>query len=832
MARLLQDVRYALRTFAMAPGFTAIAVGVLALGIGANSAVFSLVNALLFHPLSGRAGELAGLYSHDRTKPDAYRPFSYPNYTDVRDRSSVFDSLMAHTFATVAVPAGDTMRRTFISVVSSNYFDTLGVALAAGRPFTAGEERPGAAIPVVIAGYGAWRAAGFAPSFLGSTLRINTQDFTVVGVTPDGFTGTMAVAAPELWLPLGMFDAIVKDVYRNNGRGLLDRSNAALLVAGRVTPGVDGRVVRERLDLLSAELERAYPAENRNQILSTATLPRMTNSSRPQTDAEIVSIAALVLGLCGVVLLIACLNIANMMLARGAARRREIAVRLAIGANRWRVVRQLLTEGLLLALAGAAAGLVVSYWASRAFAASLLSVLPLALTLDPRPDVNVLAATGGFAVAATMLFALGPALRLSRRNLGTDLKEDTIDRGAIGWFTARNALVVGQIALSLTLLTAGGLFARATLNASASDPGFRYDGALLATIDGSFADFDEARGRAMYRGVLERVRRLAGVAAAAPASTVPFGDTHESRIVEAVGFNPPAGRPPTYRVIGAGYFNALGLTMMRGREFTAEEEDSAEPPPVAIIDEVLARQLFGGRDPIGESIRFGEREASPGERAAAMQVVGIAPAIREDVTERDMPAHIYVPSGRHFRATVHLHVRLQPGADAAGTLAAIRRDIRGVDPRLPVLALTTMRAFHEKSLALWVLKAGGTTFSILGLLALVLAVVGVYGVRSYVVSSRTREIGIRMALGADARSVRWLVLRQGLTLTITGLAIGMPLAITASFVLNSVMWGFTRFDAPVILGAPAVLAAAALLASYIPARRATRIEPVRALRAV
>jgi predicted permease len=534
--------------------------------------------------------------------------------------------------------------------------------------------------------------------------------------------------------------------------------------------------------------------------------------------------------MCAVVLLIACLNVANMLLARGVARRREIAVRLAVGAGRRDIVRQLLTEGALLATLAALGGLTLSYWATRAFAASLVSRLPQALTFDPAPDVNVLVATAAFAGAAAVLFALGPALRLSRGDLVADLKESTPDGVPGGFFTARNALVVGQIALSLALLTAGGLFARATVTTGRADPGFSYDGALLVTVGGNLADFDEPRGRTVFRRILERVRVLPGVTAAAWTSTVPFGDTYESRVVEPVGATGPVGRPPAYRVISGEYFRTLGVTMVRGREFTAEEEDSASAPPVAIVDDALARQLFPGRDALGESIRFGERETLPGEPRLAMQIVGIAPAIREDVTERESPAHVYVPAGRHYRAALHLHVKVGTRIDAASALDAIRREIAGIEPRLPILGLTTMRAFQDRSLALWVLEAGGTVFRILGLLALTLAVVGVYGVRSYLVSSRTREIGIRMALGADRRHVLWMMLRQGFALTVVGLSIGFPLALAVSFALNSAMWGFTGFNAPVILGAPLVLALATLAATYVPARRATRVEPLDALR--
>ena len=353
MRHTLQDLRFGARTLIKTPGFTVVAVLVLALGIGANSAMFSLVNAILLRPLAGKADELVGLYSHDRTRPkSSYRGFAYANYADIRDGNDVFESLLAHTFAMVGVPNGDTTRQTFIEVVSSNYFDALGAPLAAGRSFTREEEQPSARIPVAIVRHE--RA-----ELLGRTIKVNAIDFTVVGVAPRNFTGTMALISPELWLPLGMFDVVVNDIFKKTGSGLADRSNLALVLAGRLKPGVTLAAADARLDALSRQLERAYPAENKEQVLTVSPLPRLSTSTSPSTDSGPAAMSALLMGLSGVVLLIASLNIANMLLARGSARRKEIAIRLAVGGGRGRIVRQLLTEGLLLALAGAAGGLLL-----------------------------------------------------------------------------------------------------------------------------------------------------------------------------------------------------------------------------------------------------------------------------------------------------------------------------------------------------------------------------------------------------------------------------------------------------------------------------------------
>lgn len=834
MTHLLQDLRFGLRAFRKAPGFTAVAVLVLGLGIGANSAIFSIVNAIILKPLSGRADELVGLYSHDRTTPDSYRGFSYANYADIRDKSEIFDGLLAHMFAMVGTQAGDATRRTFIELVSSNYFEALGAHLAAGRAFTIEEERPGAHIPVVIVSYARWKKEGLDPAFIGSTIRINAASFTVVGIVPEGFTGTMALVAAEMFLPLGMFDTVVNDLFKTNTLPLADRANPALIVAGRLEPGLHETAVAARLDAVSRQLEAAYPAVNRNQALTVSPLPRMAASTSPQSDAPLTALTALLLGLSGVVLVIACLNVANMLLARGTARSKEVAVRLALGANRSRIVGQLLTEGLLLAVAGAAMGLLLSYWVMRALTTSLAAAMPLTVTLNPRPDAAVLIATVAFAALGTIVFGLGPALKLSRRDLVTDLKDLGTPRMSAGRrFGVRNLMVIGQVALSLALLTAGGIFARTAMSASAADPGYSYEGLLLASLDPSLAAMNEAQGRAVYARVLDRVRAIPGVESGGLSSSVPFGDVHEGAQLErvAVKVDADAGHARESRIIGADYFSALGLKMIRGRGFTYTEETSPDAPPVAIIDEIVARRLFAGEDPIGQMIRLAVRSGdAPGQRNDPMQIVGIAPPIREELLDRAPAGHLYRPFGGQYRANMHLHVKLARGMDEAAALETLRHAIASVDPRLPVLALSTMQTFHSRSLELWMLTTGGRLFASLGLLALTLAVVGVYGVKSYVVSQRTREIGIRMALGASRGDVLRLVLRDGLFLAGTGVAIGLPLAALVSIAFTKVFVEVGGFDPLVVSVATVLLAASAAVASAIPARRATKVAPLTALR--
>ena len=464
--------------------------------------------------------------------------------------------------------------------------------------------------------------------------------------------------------------------------------------------------------------------------------------------------------------------------------------------------------------------------------------MPLDIAFEPKPDVLVMIVTTTFAVVATIVSGLGPALKLSKTDLVATSKALAADGSP--WlgrrFSARNIMVVGQIALSLMLLSMGGLFARGALMAASANPGFSYDRQLLVGVDPTLVQYDEVRGRASTREVLTRVRALPGVESAALAATVPFGEFHEGHSVERVGG--PA-RPDlaahvnaNYRVIGTSYFKTLNLPMVRGREFTEAEEMSSTAPRVAIIDERLARRLFGADDPLGQMIRYTER---PGEHTKndgePMEIVGIAAPVRDQLFDREAEPAIYEPWGRNYRGNMFVHTRLAHAGTEADLLNTIRRDIRAYDPRLPIVQATTMHAFHDRSLELWAVRSGGRLFLAFGLLALLLAVVGLYGVKSYIVAQRTREIGIRMALGASPGDVMGMVLREGAFLSAVGVALGLPLAALLGYGVSSLLYGVKPLDPIVFLAAPLALAAAALVATWLPARRATRVTPLTALRA-
>ncbi len=857
MSTLLLDLRYSIRLLLKTPAFSLTAILVLALGIGANAAVFSLLNTLLLKPVAGsdRPGQVVGIYSHDHTRPNSYRGFSYPAYVDVRDGATSFSQVTAFSLAFVGIGEGTATRRAFAAAVTPNYFATLGVDLLAGRTFTPDENRPGSLAAVAILSYDYWKSHGGDQAMLGSTFRVNSRPFTIVGIAPRGFTGTSMVVSPDVWVPMGAQPLVANDFMSGSGDfPITDRRNEDLLVVGRLKPGVAETTAEPDLRRLSARLEEAYPAENKNRLLTTHVLPRVSISTNPKDEGELGTLFIMLLVMAGIVLLVASLNLANMMLARGTVRRKEIAMRLALGGGRARIVRQLVTEGLTLSLLGGAVGLVFGYWGVSLLVSALVRFSPVPLTFDAQPDIRVLGATLAFAVMSTLVFGLGPAWRLARTDVVPELKDqgsETGPRGRLRWFGARNVLVVTQIALSLALLTAAGLFTKGAMKAGQADPGYRLDGQVLASVDTSLAGYDETQGRQVYRRLIERLRGIPGVRAASMASVVAFGDMTEGRTVQKGGTPPglgsngrPAGVSSVLYIVGADYFPALGVPVLRGRGFTRAEEEESTAPPVAVIDEPLAKALFPGQDPLGQQIQLAAKEDSapvagqgimlddqqPARQV--MEVVGIVPGLRHQLFDKAPVAHIYMPFGRQFRSGINIHVRAAAAGPAAErvVLQAVRQEIRAVDERLPLLGLKTMTQFRDSSLLVGVVRAGAWLFAVFGGVAVFLAVVGLYAVKSYVVARRTREIGIRMAIGSTSADVMWLILKEGLGVTAAGLAGGCAMSVAIGLGVASLLYEVSAFDPLVFTVAPLLLASAALAACYLPARRATRVAPTVALR--
>jgi len=829
---LWRDLRYGVRMVLKHPGFSATAIIVLALGIGANTAIFSIINAMLLKPLPiHRPGELVGVYVERTTAPGGYRAFSYPNFQDLREQAAAFANLAAHNLTLVGIGDGKATRRVWADAVTANYFETFGVPLALGRAFTAAEEQPGANLPVAIVSHDYWVREGRRPDVLGETILVNAEPLTIVGVAAAGFTGSSVLFRPEVWLPLGLYGTVATDIAGTPGGSLRERDNYMLMAKGRLGPGHSFESVGPELEAIAARLSRAYPATNEDWTLRAAPLPRLIMStSRPTTDGQFAALSALVLGMAGVVLLIACLNLANMLLARGASRRREMAIRLSLGGGRGRVVRQLLTEGFVLSIGGGAVRLVVAVWAAGALVRSIESVLPFGVAFGIGLDWRVLLGTLGFCLLGTLFFGLGPAWQMTGGDIVGDLKQrsNPEPRRGRGLPAPRDLLIVGQVALSLALLTAGGLFLRGAVAASSADPGFAFERGLLLETDPSLAGYDEVQGRTVYRDLLPRLRALPGVDAVSMASMVPFGSFSESREVVPVGADDQGGRAASFTLVADDYFRALGLSMLRGREFTRAEAEGGSGSATAIVDETLARALWPNADPLGQVVRLRQRDGELGD----VTVVGVAPGRRSGISDQQPTPHFYLPAGAEYRANMHVHVRLaEPGRAAANAmLRPVRQAVRGFDARLPILSLQTLEDFRAASAGLWAVQVGASVFSTFGGLALFLAVVGLYGVKSYLVSQRTREIGLRMALGAERADVLWLVLRNGLVMTGAGLLFGVLLSVATARLLAGLLYEVRTFDPLVFALAPMLLAGSALLASYLPARRATRVSPMEALR--
>ncbi|MBZ5536290.1 MAG: ABC transporter permease [Acidobacteriia bacterium] len=843
MQNLWQDLRHSVRLIFRNPGFAALAVLVLALGIGANTAIFTLINNLILRPMPFEKPEqLVGCFSKDTQTPNTFREFSYPNYVDIRDSNGVFTDLTAHSVAIVGITEGDATRRVFSEIVAANYFTTLGVSLWKGGPFTPAEEKPGAAIPVVIVSYEYWRRAGQDPDFVGKSLWINGRAHTIIGIAREGFTGRTMVASSGVWLPLGMYETAVND-FEGVRRPLADRSNYSVFLVGRLKPGITNAQADSQLALLSAQLEKTYPQENAHQTIITHRLSRFSISTDPQDETELRGLSILLAALAALVLLIACFNLANMMLARGTSRRKEFAIRLALGCSRRRILAQLLTEGFLLSLLGAAVGLLFAVWATRLLVYSLNSISPITILLHTTPDIRVFAAMLGFCLFSTVIFSFGPALKAARPDVVGSLKECTGEEAGAGRghriFSSRNLLVVGQLALSLMLLTIAGLFVRGALKAGHVNPGYSLDNGVVVELDAGLVGYDEARGRQLYRRVEERLAALPGVESVSAAATVPFGMISLGRSVlkaedaartRAEDRNQVKTVSARFNIIGADYLHSLGVPLLRGRTFSAVEEEPGSKTPVALVDEALAKKLWPGEDPLGKRIAFQSEDMR--KENPVMEVVGVVPTLTDSLLGVKNGPHVYVPFGQLYQSNINFHLRLlapSPSAEAS-LMRDIRREIHLADEHLPILSLKTMRTQLDQSMDMWLFSTGARMFSLLGGLALFLAVVGVYGLKAYTVARRTREIGIRMALGATMQDTQWMVVKEGLWLTLIGAGLGLALALLTGRLLASLLYEVSPMDPVVLVAAPLLLTAVSLLASYIPARRAAQVDPMVALR--
>ncbi|HET9368365.1 MAG TPA: ABC transporter permease [Candidatus Udaeobacter sp.] len=845
---MIQDFKFAVRQLLKTPGFTTVAVLTLAVAIGVNSASFALINGIVLKPVVPlRPNEVVNVFTARQNASHDYRQFSYNEYRELRDKGKdVFVDVSALEFAVAGIGRDHELRRSFAFLTSENYFPMMGVQPFRGRFYNAEECKPNANMAVVVSSYGFWKRNGGRNDFVGSTLHINGQPYTVIGIAPDGFSGTNALIAPDIWLPLGVRSQL-GSTFGDSERtqDLLNPKTYTFNLTARLRPGLTIDAAKARLPVLAQRLNGIQPEGTEGtRELQIQTPARFGISTQPQDEGPITLIATLLMAMAGAVLLIACLNLANMLLARGTSRSREIAVRLAVGASRWQIVRQLLSEGLVLAVCGGAIGLLFSTWCNDLLLEqfrSLLSSVNFSFVVKLRPDAVVLAVTFFFCLIATMLFSLGPAWKATKADLVNDLKEQVGEPARIGrlgrFFAPRHISVMAQIALSLMLLFAAGLFFRGAVKAAGLDPGFIASGYLISEFDFSLVKKAPADSRRLMFQIVGRVRELPGVTASAIGTMLPYSDFTTARRIlrtkDTMPNDPKAPDPSVnalYTAVTPGYCDALGIKLLRGRDFTQDECENKDGRRVAIVDEELAKKLFPNEDAVGQHIRY----TQPPKDGSAndLEIVGVVSKHRHDIENDSLICRLFVPLAQGYSGQTYLHVRLntQDRRAVIALMPTLRQTLREIDPDLPLLQMAPYIDLMEKSPNLWIVKLGAALFGAFGAIALVLAVVGVYGVKAYAVACRTREIGIRMALGAHRRDVFALIMRQGAMQTALAVSIGVLLSLAAGRVLAKILYQVNPSDPLALVSASLMLAAAALLACFFPARRATRVDPMTALR--
>jgi predicted permease len=800
----LKDAGYAGRTFRRNPGFTALVVVSIAFGIAANTIVFSMVKATLLGALPVK--EPVRLYTFSDGSS-----LSYPDYQDFAALTGVFEGVMAHfPLVPVSIGGAGAPERTWGQLVSGNYFQLLGLQPALGRGILPHEDVVEGRDAVVVLSHALWRRRFHSdPHIVGKAVKLNGLGYTVVGVAPRGFQGTDRGLAPEFWAPLAMYFRLLPEL-GNDKR--TSRHNQWLEVTARLKRGVSREEAQAAANTVYARGQEEVRRKDQPRRTVTLTPAGGIPAARP----FVMGLMAVLMVVVGLVLLIACANVANLLLARAAARQKEIGIRLSAGAGRGRLIRQLLTESLLLAVMGAAAGWALSMGATRAISRLELP-LPVPVAFDFSPDLRVLAFTAGLSVLTGILFGLAPALRATRVDLVTALKDTGGALGGSRRFGLRNALVMTQVALSLVLLVGAGLFLRSLENASSIDIGFRTDNLLLMGVDPKLHGYSEEKSRRFFSELERRVAALPGVRSVSFVDVVPLSIGSSSTSYSAADGKDEKHTNADIFSVGSRYFETMGIPLRRGRDFTRGEGSA-----VVLINELMAQRLFGNQDPIGREIRGGSR---------AFQVIGIVGNSKSRTLGEAPRACVYRSMGGDAsRASSFFGISLlvKTAAAPGGLFHAVRRQVEALDPDVAVFNSKTMQ--EHLSRALLIPRLCAALFGAFGVVGLALAGVGLYGMMSYSVRCRTREIGIRMALGARAGAVLRMVARQALALVAAGLLAGLAAAWALSRFIAGMLYGIDAADALTFTAVPLVLLAVALAAVLAPAARAARVDPNIALR--
>ncbi|MDQ8155075.1 MAG: ABC transporter permease [Gemmatimonadota bacterium] len=810
LGALRDDLRFAGRMLVKSPLFTGMVILTLALGIGLNTAVFSAIEALLLRPLPGvhNANELVQLY---RTYPAMeYGSNSIPHFWDVRKRTTdVYSGVAAWAFSTLSVSAAERPVRVMGQMVSADYFAVLGVQVARGRTFVPAEDEGRGAHPVAVLSDGGWKTLfGADPAVVGRTIAVNGQSVEIIGVTMPEFRGSIPLAAPAMWMPLMQLAQI-----RPGAEGDFERrGNNYLNVQARLRPGVTMEQARARMTALANELRAEFPDAYEHSSMKL--VPQSEAGIHPTMRGAQVGLSAVVMVVVGLLLLIACVNVANLFLARGRDRAREMAIRLALGARRGALIRQLLVESLTFSVVSGVVGLVVAVWTI-----GLANGITLPMDIDFRPDLRLSPLVLAFACGVTMLtgvlFGLAPAVQSTRPALIPALKGEAPAGGSRSRMS--RSLVVAQMALSMVLLMCAGLFLSNLRNATVIDKGFVSDRLLLAEVNPSMQGYARAATEHFYRQLTERLQATPGVRAVALADQVPLGLGSSDRGVEIPGYSPAEseGMSIFYASVSPGYFGTMGIPVLKGREFTTQDDSGSTR--ALVVNQRFVDRFWPGQDGVGRTVKTAGRDYT---------VIGVVPTGKYVRLGEDPAAHMWFAQSQQWAAGMSVIVRTV--GDPNTFIGTLRREVSALDANLPVSNIRSMD--RHLGISLLPARLAGAALGVFGVLGLLLASVGMYGIMAYSVAQRTREIGIRMAIGAAAADVIALVLRQGLTLVLIGTVIGLGGAFAASRLLGSMLYGGSSLDVVTFTLVPLVLIAVSAAASYGPARRASAVDPAVTLR--